>query len=145
MKNLGEEIKEATLVEKMLRYFSSKFESKVSPIEEKHDFKTIIVTQLHGILTALEMGNGGPSKMGEVAFKASVRGKEKEEHNELGNILEEDDEVNFFKKLQQGFERFRCKLPFKFFSCARVGHYATKCPHKDKYEKGKEYAKGNGK
>jgi len=35
MKNLGEEIKEVTLVEKILKYLSSKFESKVSFIEEK--------------------------------------------------------------------------------------------------------------
>ena len=35
MKNLGEEIKEATLVEKVLRSLSSKFEPKVSAIEEK--------------------------------------------------------------------------------------------------------------
>ena len=35
MKNLGEEIKEVVLVEKVLRSLSSKFESKVSSIEEK--------------------------------------------------------------------------------------------------------------
>ena len=35
MKNLGEEIKELTLVEKVLRSLSAKFESKVSVIEEK--------------------------------------------------------------------------------------------------------------
>ena len=35
MKNLGEEIKEANLVDKILRYLSSKFESKVSIVEEK--------------------------------------------------------------------------------------------------------------
>ena len=33
MKNLGEEIKEVTLVEKVLRFLSTKFESKVSAIE----------------------------------------------------------------------------------------------------------------
>ena len=55
MKNLGEEIKEATLVEKFLRSLSSKFESKVSTIEEKHDLQTITGTQLHGILTDFEM------------------------------------------------------------------------------------------
>jgi len=37
MKNLGEEIKEVTLVEKVLRSLSSKFESKVSAIEEKQN------------------------------------------------------------------------------------------------------------
>ena len=35
MKNLGEEIKEVTIVEKVLRSLSTKFESKVSAIEEK--------------------------------------------------------------------------------------------------------------
>eukprot|EP00253_Pinus_taeda_P017719 PITA_17719 len=103
MKNLGEEIKEATLVDKILRSLSSKFASKVSAIEEKQDLQTITVTQIHGIVTAFEMRKGGPSNMREATFKASTKGKEK------------------------------------------VGHYAAKCPHKDKYEKGKEYAKGNRK
>ena len=35
MNNLGEDIKEVTLVEKILRSLSTKFESKVSAIEEK--------------------------------------------------------------------------------------------------------------
>jgi len=37
MKNLGEEIKEVVLVQKVLRSLSTKFESKVSTIEEKED------------------------------------------------------------------------------------------------------------
>jgi len=35
MKNLGEETKDTTLVEKILRSLTPKFESKVSVIEEK--------------------------------------------------------------------------------------------------------------
>ena len=35
MKNLGEEIKEAVVVEKVLRSMSPRFEPKVSAIEEK--------------------------------------------------------------------------------------------------------------
>lgn len=141
MNNLGEEIKEITLVEKVLRSLSAKFESNVSTIEEKQDLQTITMTRLHRILTAFEMRKGGPSDMREAAFKASAKGKE--ELNESGHISEEEDEVNFFKKLQQGSERFRGKLPFKCFAYGRVSHYAAKFSHKDKYDKGKESAKWN--
>eukprot|EP00253_Pinus_taeda_P019693 PITA_19693 len=85
-KNPGEEIKKVTLVEKLLRSLSSKFESKVSAIEEKHDLQTITVTQLHGIITAFEMRKGGPSDMREATFKPLAKGKEKEEQHESGHI-----------------------------------------------------------
>ena len=52
---------------------STKFESKVSDIEEKQDLHTITMTQLHGILTAFKMRKGGPSDMREAVFKASGR------------------------------------------------------------------------
>ena len=87
MKNLGEEIKEVTLVEKVLRSLSAKYESKVSSIEEKQDLQTITMTYLHGILTAFEMRKGGPLDMREAAFKDSTKGKE--ELNESRHISEE--------------------------------------------------------
>ena len=89
------------------------------------------------------MREGGPSNMREATFKALAKGKE--ELNESGHISEEEDEVNFVKKLQRGSGRFRDKLPFKCFACGRVDHYVSKCPHKDKYDKGKESAKWNRK
>jgi len=72
MRNLGEEIKEVVLVEKVLRSLFAKFESKVSTIEEKEDLQKITMTQLHRILTAFEMRKGGPSDMREAAFEVSV-------------------------------------------------------------------------
>ena len=74
MKNLGKEIKEATLVEKVLRSLSSKFESKFFAIEEKQNLQSITMSQLHEILTAYEMRKGGPSDRRYAAFKALGKG-----------------------------------------------------------------------
>lgn len=141
MKNLGEEIKETVVVEKVLRSLSPRFESKVSTIEEKENLLSLTMSQLHGILTTYEMRKGGPSDKREAAFKASGKG----DYYELGHVSEEEEELNFFKNLQWGTGIFRGKLPFKCFACGRVGHYATKCPHKDKIDKGKESVKWNKK
>jgi len=141
MKNLGEEIKEAIVVEKVLRSLSPRFESKVSAIEEKENLRNLTMPQLHGILTAYEMRKGGPSDRREAAFKASGKG----DYYELGHALEEEEESNFVKNLQRGTGRLRGKLPFKCFAFGRVNHYAAKCPHKDKIDKGKEPVRWNKK
>jgi len=80
------------------------------------------------------MRKGGPSDMREATFKALGKG----EYNVSKHTLEGEEESNFIRNLQQGSRRFRGKLPFKCFACKRVDHYAAKCPHKDKLDKGKE-------
>ena len=42
-----------------------------------------------------------------------------------------------------GNGRFRGKIPFKCFSCGRVGHYGVKYPYRENHEKGKEVTKIN--
>eukprot|EP00253_Pinus_taeda_P006914 PITA_06914 len=141
MKNLGEEVKEVVVVEKVLRSLSPRFEPKVSAIEEKEKLQDLKMSQLHGILTAYEMRKGGPLDRREVSFKASGKGN----YYESGHISKEEEESNFVKNLQRGTGRFRGKLPFKCFACGRVGHYPAKCPHKDKIDKGKEPVRWNKK
>eukprot|EP00253_Pinus_taeda_P008555 PITA_08555 len=102
MKNLGEEIKEAIVVEKILRSLSPKFESKVSAIEEKKNLRILTMSELHGILTAYEMRKGGPSDRREAAFKASGKG----DYYEASHVPEEEEEEsNFVRNLQGVLER----------------------------------------
>ena len=75
MRNLGETITESTLVEKILRSLTAKFESKISDLEEKQDLQNLTVVQLHGILTAYEMRRGGPSEAKEAIFRTYTKGK----------------------------------------------------------------------
>lgn len=77
IKNLGDEIKYATIVENTLISLTPKFDSKISSIEEKQYLKSLTIEQLHGILTNFEMRKGGPSYMSEVALKVTHKGKEK--------------------------------------------------------------------
>eukprot|EP00253_Pinus_taeda_P012979 PITA_12979 len=98
MKNLGEEIKEAIVVEKVLRSLSPKFESKVSAIEEKENLRILTMSQLHGILTAYEMRKGGPSDRREAAFKASGKG----DYYEARHVPEEEEEESNLSEIFKG-------------------------------------------
>jgi len=61
MRNLGDKINDATIVENLLRSVTPNFNSEVFVIEEMQDSKSLIVEQLHGILIAFEMRKGDPS------------------------------------------------------------------------------------
>ena len=43
--------------------------------------------------------------------------------------------------MDRGSRKYKGKLPFKFFNCGRVGHYASKCPNKKKKNHTKEIEK----
>eukprot|EP00253_Pinus_taeda_P027489 PITA_27489 len=136
MKNLGEEIKEAIVVEKVLRSLSPKFESKVSAVEEKENLRILTMSQLHGILTAYEMRKGGPSVRREAAFKASGKG----DYYEASHIPEEEEEEsNFVRNLQRGSGRWNKKQ-----SASRKSYYTHEedsdgLSNSDEDERGNEY------
>jgi hypothetical protein len=55
IKGLGETIDEKFVVQKVLRTLPSRFDPKISSIEEMKDLDSLTMDELHGILTAYEM------------------------------------------------------------------------------------------
>jgi hypothetical protein len=123
MKGLGEKFYDSLLVQKILRSFPNKFNPKVSAIEELNDLKNMSINQLLGTLTAYEMRiNKDKSSTREASFKAN-----KNTDSELDDIKEK-----FVRRLKKGSGKYQGKLPFKLFNYGKIGHFASKCPHKER-------------
>jgi hypothetical protein len=121
MKALGEKIEKASLVQKILRSLPDRFNPKVSVIEEINDLKASSFDQLLGTLTAYEMRIGkDKSTTREASFKADKN--EESEPNEI--------EAKFVRRLNKGSLKYQGKFPFKCFHYGKIGHFASKCPHK---------------
>jgi hypothetical protein len=123
MKGLGEKIEDVFLVQKILRSLPNRFNPKVSAIEELNDLKTLSIYQLLGTLTAYEMriSKDKPTSR-EASFKA-----DKNEDYEPDEI-----EAKFVRRLKKGSGKYQGKFPFKCFNYGKIGHFASKCPHKKK-------------
>jgi hypothetical protein len=123
MKGLGETITDSFLIHKILRSLPDIFNSKVSAIEEIADLKTLTLDQLLGTLTAYEMRiTKGKSTTREAYFKV-----EKNTDSDIDEI-----EANFVRRLKKGSGKYKGKPPFKCFNSGKIGHFASKCPHKRK-------------
>jgi hypothetical protein len=131
MKCLGESIEDILLVQKILRSMPDRFNLEVSAIEELNNLKTLSVDQLLGTLTSYEMRiSKDKSTTREASFKV-----DKNEDYDLDEI-----EEKFVRRLKKGSGKYQGKFPFKCFNCGKIGHFASKCPHKkkDQNTKGEE-------
>ena len=93
---LGEEIEESVIVQKVPRSLPMRFNPKISSLEERSDLNSISMDELHGIFTAYEMRTEQENlDVKEAAFKASKRSKKKEnqqEEHSSNNGISKDDE-----------------------------------------------------
>ncbi len=121
MKGLGEKIDEVPLVQNILRSLPDRFNLKVSAIEEMNDLKTLSIDQLLGTLTAYEMRI---SKDKPTTRESSFRA-DKNTDSEMDEV-----EAKFLRRLKTGSGKYKGKMPIKRFDYGKVGHFASKCPHK---------------
>ena len=123
IRGLDEKMDNSVVVKKVLRTLTTKYESKVSAIEEAKDLNALTWDELHGSLTAYEMrADKGKGQDVQASFKSKVQ------TNENNDI--DEDEVNFVRKLTRGKGKYKGKLPFKCFDCRRIGHITRNCPMK---------------
>jgi hypothetical protein len=55
IRDLGEELKDKIIVQKVLRSLPMRYDSKVSTLEDRKYLDKLTMDELHGILTAYEM------------------------------------------------------------------------------------------
>ena len=93
-----------------MRYLPSRFNPKVSTIEETTNWETLTTNQLLGNLTTYEMRlPKRKSNVGEAAFKVDNCMKEKEDTCSCSD----EEEAKFFKRLDKGTGKYIGKIPFK--------------------------------
>lgn len=155
IRNNGGEILEEDIMDKLLTTLTSNYENKISILEEtmqfSQDFKReTLISKIY----AFEISRLKTEPKGETTFKALGHGKkshissnnEKEEFDEeLGKII-----AMIAKREKKGKGKYEGKLPFKCFSCNKIGHFSSKCPtrvnkfrsdYKPKYRKERYHAK----
>lgn len=86
------------------------------------------IDKLHGILTAYEMRTNTESSKRETAFKASKKGKQKEQSSCDSSGDDSDSKEPFImRKLRKN----KKKMPLKCFNCGKAGYFVAKCPYEN--------------
>ncbi|XP_059075388.1 uncharacterized protein LOC131875319 [Cryptomeria japonica] len=103
---LEEVFKDEVTIKKVLRSLTTRYDTKVSAIEEDKELKTLSLDELFGSLSTYEMRTiSGESSKREVAFNITKKGKEEDAHEEEDNF---DVAVEIFvRKLKKGSGKYK--------------------------------------
>jgi hypothetical protein len=149
---LGVEFDDSVVIPKVLRSLPMRFDPKISSLEKIADLGTLSMDELHGIFIAYEMRTEHENRVTkEETFKASKKTKKKIKKNSkpscsCSDDLDEDEEMaNFVRKLKKGTNKYKGMIPLKCFNCGGIGHFSSKCPHKNKYSDEEEASKRENK
>ena len=124
LKSNGETIEQSTVVSKILRSLTVKFNYVVCAIEESNDLSTLSIDELHGSLLVQEQ---------------RMQGYQEEEH--VLKIAHDDRYYNNRGRgrgtFRGGRGRGRGRQPFnkalvECFKCHKLGHFQYECPELDK-------------
>ncbi|XP_059064161.1 uncharacterized protein LOC131856399 [Cryptomeria japonica] len=110
IRGLVEDIEDKDIVQKVMRSLPSKYDSKLSAIEELKELNTLTMNDLHGILISYEMRACSDETIHkESAFKVEKKNKE----------------------TQKGVRKIQGQTTFKCFNYGKLGHFSANCPLDD--------------
>ncbi|XP_059663447.1 uncharacterized protein LOC132309113 [Cornus florida] len=139
MRALNEDIKDVDVCKKILRSLTSRFNPKMTILEDK-DLSEVKIDELQASLTAYEMRIGVPAVHRR---DAALKAKEVVEETETkSNDNLEEDEVAYLAKKFRKF-RFKKKNQLQnltYYGCGKPGHVASNCPN----SKGQSQKKNEG-
>lgn len=146
-------------MDKVMTTLTPEYQNKINILDETMQFSENFKREtLINKIATFEISSFKIEPKSETTLKPSVHGKKS--LNTSGNFDDDDDDEetldNFIamiakrEKKGKGKGKYEGQLPFKCFSCNKIGHFASKCPtrvkkfkndYKPKYAKECYYAR----
>lgn len=123
MRNLGEDMQDTKIVEKILRTLTEKFNYVVCSIEESKDINYLSVDELQSSLVLHEQKFRKNSSGEEQALKATVEAGRGRGERGRGRGM--------YGGRGRGRQSYNCAT-IECFKCHKLGHYQYECPSWDK-------------